>query len=283
MRKLAGLLVFLCLCLIPFGCSKSEPSEPGPINPAPISAEPPALTVLAVYYPKFTATDAYLVREVHQIPATEAVANAALRELIHTDPTTPGASRVLPANTRVLGIHIAPDGLATINFSSDILAANVGAAGEALGIASIVNTLTEFPTISRVAFQVNGQVDERTRDWWGHIGLHEQPFSRDLSQVYEPAIWISNPRPEQKISSPVTISGSARVFEAALQVQLISSEGSVLAQACAQASEGAPGRGDYSASLRFDSAKPGRGWIEAWSDSPKDGSRQHLYRVPVSW
>ncbi|MDI9466566.1 MAG: GerMN domain-containing protein, partial [Bacillota bacterium] len=101
---------------------------------------------IAVYYLKSTDQEIYLVREVHQVEKTTEVAQAALNELIKGDPITPDAYRVLPEDTRILGINI-DNGLATVDFSPEVLRANVGSSGEGLGIASIVNTLTEFPTI----------------------------------------------------------------------------------------------------------------------------------------
>jgi predicted small secreted protein len=48
---------------------------------------------LAVYYVKKTEDDAYLVREVHQLPDTNDRARVALEELINTNPVVPGAAR----------------------------------------------------------------------------------------------------------------------------------------------------------------------------------------------
>lgn len=285
-RKTMKLLLaaILAAFLLTAGAGCRHNAEPAPTAEEPSAGAPPAEQMpLAVYYVKYTDDDAYLVREVHQVPKTPEVARAALEELISGTPLTPGAGRVLPANTQVRGIRIDENGLATVDFSPEVLTANVGSAGEALGIASIVNTLTEFPTIKKVSFTVNGQVDERTQDWWGHVGLYGQPFSRDLSKVYEPAIWISVPGPGQTITSPLEVRGSARVFEAALCVRIVDQQGAVLAQGCTTATAGAPERGEFKISLPFTPAGPGKGRVEAYSTSPKDGSVINLYQVPVSW
>jgi len=141
-------------------------------------------TNLTVYYVKITADDACLVRETHQVPYTEGVIKAALEELINADPVTPGAARVLPAGTKIRGVSI-KDGLATVDFSRDVLRASVGAAGEELGIQSIVNTVTEFPGVQKVSFQVEGTLDQEAKNWWGHVGLYAQPFVRDVTKVKE--------------------------------------------------------------------------------------------------
>ncbi len=236
---------------------------------------------LAVYYVKTTEDDAYLVREVHQLPDTNDRARVALEELINTNPVVPGAARVLPLATEIRGINI-KDGLATVDFSKEVLEANVGASGEALGIQSIVNTLTEFPEIEKVSFTVEGKTDE-AMDWWGHVGLYQQPFSRNLSIVYEPAIWVDSPTSGQKVASPLEVSGSARVFEATVNIRLVDNIGKTIAEGFTTASEGAPGRGDFKYSLEFNDASPGQGELEVFWTSPKDGKELDKVSVPVNW
>jgi hypothetical protein len=236
---------------------------------------------VAVYYLKSGDDDIYLVREVHQVEKTSEVAQAALNELIKGEPLTPDAFRVLPEDTRILGINI-DNGLATVDFSSEVLRANVGSSGEGLGIASIVNTLTEFPTIQEVSFMVDGQV-ENAMDWWGHVGLYEQPFQRDLSNVFEPAIWVTSPVKDQVITSPVTIRGNARVFEATVSFRLKDAAGNVLAEGFTTAAEGAPGRGDFEGELAFKPDGSGQGQLEIFEESMKDGSDLNKVIIPVEW
>lgn len=246
-----------------------SPTEEHPLN-------------LAVYYVKTTANDAYLVREVHQVPYTREVAKAALQELISGSPVTTGAARVLPPETKIRGISV-KDGKASIDFSSEVLKANVGSMGEALGIQSIVNTLTEYPEIKQVSFLVDGKVDQRTKEWWGHVGLYDQPFKRDVSTVYEPVIWVTSPEPGQKIVSPLQINGSARVFEATVNARILDDSGKELARGYATASEGAPGRGDFVFTLPFTSSTAGNGKVEVFWTSPKDGEELDKVVVPVTW
>lgn len=236
---------------------------------------------LALYYVKTTENDMYLVREIHQVPATKEPAKAALEELINTNPVIPGAARVLPQGTKIKGINI-KDGLATVDFSQEVLRANVGAAGEALGIQSIVNTLTEFPEIQKVSFMVEGKTED-VMDWWGHVGLYEQPFTRNLSSVNEPAIWVNSPTQGQKVSSPLEVTGSARVFEATVNIRLIDDTGKTIAEGFTTASEGAPGRGDFKYSLNFNAPSPGQGELEVFWESPKDGKELDRVSISVNW
>lgn len=280
-KNLPALVLLAVLTIAAAGCqSTPAPTPPGPDSSPPDQVQPARMDV-AVYYLKTTPSDMYLIREVHEVDKTDEVAKAALNELINGNPITAGASRVLPDETKILGINI-EQGLATVDFSAEVLKANVGSSGEALGIASIVNTLTEFPTIEKVAFAVDGS-KEKGMDWWGHVGLYEQPFQHDVSRVFEPAIWVTSPVKEQMIASPLKISGSARVFEATVSFRLRDSSGAVIAQGFTTASEGAPGRGDYIGELAFTTSGAGKGQVEVFEVSAKDGRDTNKVIIPVQW
>jgi hypothetical protein len=275
--KKTGLVLVLALLLaVVAGCAPREPAAPQGESP---QATPPQTMDIAVYYVKTTADNMFLVREVHKVAKSESVATAALNELISGAPQTAGAYKVLPADTKVLGIKI-DQGVATVDFSPEVLKANVGASGEALGISSIVNTLTEFPTIQKVQFTVDGSVDKGI-DWWGHVGLHDQPFKRDLNSVYEPVIWVTSPTPGQSVSSPLKIRGTAMIFEAVVSYRLKDASGNVIATGNTMATAGAPQRGEFSADLAFTSGQPGTGQLEVFETSMKDGSDINKVIIPV--
>lgn len=287
-RIIPALLIIFTLSLLSACSLPGGKSNPGNIPGAGDQQEPgqnipPEKKLnLAVYYVKTTADDIYLVREVHEVPYTKEVARAALNELISGAPKTPGAYKVLPPATVIRGISIR-NGMAVVDFSRDVLHANVGAMGESLGLQSIVNTLTEFPSIQKISFLVEGKLDQEARDWWGHVGLYQQPFTRNLSRVYEPVIWVTEPVPGQKITSPVKIKGTARVFEATVNARLLNNEGKILATGFATASEGAPGRGDFILNMPFNVKSNGNGRLEVFWGSPKDGRDLDKVIIPVNW
>lgn len=291
--RLAAVIFTLALVLISLtsGCAKKAetPSEkpsgkPGDTTTpsAPVTQEPEKMKVI-VYYVKARGNEMWMVKEAHDVTKTTAVARAALEELISGEPRTEGAFRVLPAGTKILGITV-KDGLCTVNFSREVLNANVGAQAEAYGIKTIVNTLTEFPTIKKVQFLVEGTLDEEARDWWGHVGLYDQPFERDLTWVLEPAIWVTDPKPGTRIASPVRVRGDAAVFEARVDIRLVTADGTKLAETFTTASEGAPGRGDFDARVRFTPPPSGtKGYLEVFWISPEDGSEEDMVRIPVEF
>ena len=232
---------------------------------------------IAVYYLRYTEKDAYLVREIHRVPYTEDGPKAAVNELINGTPLTTGSVKVLPSNTRLLDIKVV-EGKATVNFSSDVLDANTGSSGEALGIQSIVNTLTEFPQIKEVMFQVEGKLDSRTMDWWGHVGLYGQPFTRSLEKVYEPAIWVTHPVENQVAGVPLLVKGSARVPEGKVHARLLDGNGKSVAESSGPVSQKYPNRGDFEIKITFEPPGKGIGSLEIFS-----GEGSNTVKIPIQW
>ncbi len=297
--KAKKLVYIFLLVFILSGCEANvqltPPPSASPLNtvaptylPSPSAAVPsiapskaPQTMSIGVFYLKESANELFLVREEHTLIKSEGVARAALNELISGTVLTKGAFKILPENTKVLGIKI-DNGLATVDFSKEVLKSSAGAAAEELGILSIVNTLTEFPTIQKVQFTVEGSF-ESAKDWWGHVGLYNQPFQRDLMNVFEPAIWVTAPVSGQKVSGAFTLKGNARVFEAMVSYRLKDTGGKVLAQGSVMATGGAPGRGDFSKLITFAPTSSGGGLLEVFEESMKDGSDINKIIIPLSW
>lgn len=96
----------------------------------------------------------------------------------------------------------------------------------------------------------------------------------------QPAIVVDSPLCGAEVKSPVTISGTASVFEAALVVVVKDSLGQELARANVLASNSVGGT--FSQDLSF--SLPGgseNGTIEAFNVSPRDGSTINVFSVPV--
>lgn len=93
---------------------------------------------------------------------------------------------------------------------------------------------------------------------------------------------VTEPQPDSTVSSPVTVKGRARVFEAALSARVVSDTGSPLGTAHFMTSAGAPEFGTFDATISY--RKPTgvtRGFVEVFTYSAKDGSVQDLVRIPV--
>jgi len=97
---------------------------------------------------------------------------AALQALID-GPETEMLNSTIPEGTTVLDLGIS-NGICTVNFSREFIDNHWGgSAGELMTLGSIVNTLTEFPTIQKVMILVEGNAGETL----GHV-LLDQPFER---------------------------------------------------------------------------------------------------------
>jgi germination protein M len=84
----------------------------------------------------------------------------------------PAGSKFLPffpEGTQVLGVKVT-DGLAEVNLNRRATQLNVGSQGEALAVASIVNTLTKLPAIFKVKIIIEG---EEVESLAGHVDLSE--------------------------------------------------------------------------------------------------------------
>jgi hypothetical protein len=96
------------------------------------------------------------------------------------------------------------------------------------------------------------------------------------------SIIVQQPLANTKVKNPLTISGDASVFEAALQWQLTDTAGRVLAKGFATASAGAPGRGTFSITATYaDPDTEAIGFAEVFTVSPRDGQIDEIVRVPI--
>src|SRR5438132_4876910 len=92
------------------------------------------------------------------VPATTGVGRAALDRLLAGPSATEHAAGLrsqIPAGTTLLGVRIS-SGLATVDLGSSFGSA-ASPSAVPLRIAQVVYTLTQFPAVSGVRFQINGQ------------------------------------------------------------------------------------------------------------------------------
>lgn len=95
-------------------------------------------------------------------------------------------------------------------------------------------------------------------------------------------ITVRVPLANARITTPVTFSGDASVFEATLQWRVVDAGGRVFAEGNTMASAGAPARGTFSVTASFTPPTADTiGSIEVYDRSPKDGAIDELVRVPV--
>jgi hypothetical protein len=96
-----------------------------------------------------------------------------------------------------------------------------------------------------------------------------------------PAIVVRRPVAGDEVVSPVSIAGTADVFEATVSVQVLDASREVLAAGFTTATCGTGCRGRYSTSLSFFTDVRQSGTIEVFEVSAKDGSPINVVSIPV--
>jgi spore germination protein GerM len=157
--------------------TKTEARQTGTGSERSAGRETPATgtnkTTLTLYFSDDQAMK--LVKESREATQTAEPAAAAVRALIE-GPKGAGLATI-PAGARLNGITI-KDGVATVDLSREFVdGLPGGSASERMAVYSIVNSLTEFNTIERVKFQIDG-ADVETIG--GHLDATE-PLGRDES------------------------------------------------------------------------------------------------------
>src|SRR5215472_5065670 len=166
------------------------------------------------------------------VPATTSVGVAAMDRLLTGPSAAEYAAAVrsqIPSGTTLLGLRIS-SGTATADLSSSFESA-ASASTMPLRIAQMVYTLTQFPTVSSVRFEINGQGVTVV----GGVPV-QSPQTRAMYGGYLPAITVRSPVIGEQVTSPVTVSGTADVFEATVSVRVLDSAGNELARTFTNAS-----------------------------------------------
>lgn len=268
------------------GSASQAPSEPAGTaqppsgNPTPASTQAatptPSPTGQVVLQTWFTRQGKLFVTE-RTVPATTSVGKAALDRLLAGPSAAEYAAGLrsqVPAGTQLLGLSIT-SGTATVNLSSSFGAA-ASPSTMALRIAQVVYSLAQFPTVSGVRFEINGTGVTVI----GGVPV-QTPQTTAMYVGYLPAITVQNPAIGEQVTSPVTISGTADVFEAVVSVRILDSAGHEIARTFSSASCGTGCRGGYSLPVSYTVTSQQPGTIEVFETSPKDGQPVNVQLIPV--
>lgn len=232
--------------------SSIDARQGAPKIPAPLPTGPP----VPVYVLGSTEAGARLYREFRAGGAAAAAdpVRAALAALgeppADPDYRTPWAG--VPATATRAGADV------TVTFAA---APRLGAAGEAgLAVQQVVHTVTAADTaVKRVRVVAPGLP----------AALSSAPVGRAGQLDVLAPVWLLTPVDGGTAGRTVTLSGTASVFEATVSVEARRGA-DVVARAVATASTGAPGRGEWTATVTL---RPGDYVLAAYEVSAKDGSR----------
>jgi germination protein M len=260
----------------------STPPSPSPSSgptsgPTATPTQVPAETIIVRAYGVLGGEPGVegLVPTLHTIPATDAVARAAMTQLLAGD-LADGVGSAVPAGTRLLGLTIR-DGIAVVDLSSAFESGG-GSASSMYRLGQVVYTLTQFSTVRSVLFQVEG----RTVTTFGPEGIVlDGPQSRADYAELLPSVFVDRPAFEAAIGNPARISGNANVFEATFMVSILDREGRTIAETFVMADCGTGCRGDFSATVEYDVSRAQWGTLRVWVASARDGQPEDVRDYPV--
>jgi hypothetical protein len=227
------------------GCGGGNTS----VEQTPATTSPPPTTTVATTTAAepmslelfFLAPDGQLVATSRDVERTETPGAATLHELMNPMAGT---------TTQV------PDGL---QLTIDGGRAQVsGATLDEPALAQVVYSLTSFPTVR----SVNGKTRADVED-------------------FAPAILVEHPVPDEKVTSPLHVTGTANTFEATFNYRLEDANGKTLAKDFVTATSGTGTRGtfDFTVPFTVDAAQDGK--LAVFELSAEDGSVIHEREIPL--
>jgi len=233
-------------------------------------------TTVRVYF----ARDQKMAAATRVIPKTQAVGAAAMEALLE-GPTAleaeAGMFTSIPEGTKFLGLNI-DEGVAFVDLSSEYESGG-GSTSFFVRMAQVVFTLTQFPTVDSVRFKLEGELVEVLG---GEGFIVDEPLSRDDYEEYmSPAILVESPTVGMEVSSPMRITGTANVFEAVFQINIVDWDGLIVADEMVMASSGSGVRGTFDVTIPFEVSQPGLGALIVFSESPEDGSQINVVEIPL--
>ena len=213
-------------------------------------------------------------------PSTPRIGTAAMESLLAGPTPREQAATVgsqIPADTQFLGLNVA-DGIATVDLTSEFESGG-GSASMNMRIAQVVYTLTQFPTVKGVLFELDGQ---RVDVLGGEGVIVDQPVTRKNYRDLLPAILVANPQIGTRVSNPVLVEGTANVFEANVTVEVVDESGNVVGSTFTTASCGTGCRGTFSVRVPYEVTSATRGLIIVHDDDAAGtGTPPHEVRIPV--
>jgi germination protein M len=261
------------------GGSPTSPTPSRPHSPKPSPSSSPTIgrtVTVEVWFQR--GEQLFMIRRT--LPSTVAVGGAAMTELL-SGPTqaerTAGLGTSVPSGTRLRGLNIT-NGIATIDLTGTY-ASGGGSLSMQMRVAQVVFTLTQFGTIHGVKFALDGKPVNAIGGEGIVVAL---PQTRKTWDGLLPLIVVESPGIGQRVGNPVTISGTANVFEATVSVRILDQHGNEVGRAFTTATCGTGCRGVYSVQVKYSVQSEQPGTIEVYQASAQDGSPTDLVSIPVT-
>lgn len=277
MKRLVAMTV--TLAALTTACAESE-IGPGPgvgsESPSSSSAGSPTTSPRSTTYELWFNHDGALFMTHRTEPFTPGVGRRALEALFEGPTDAERDARVgtsINPGTRLLDLTI-DDGVATVDlddtFSGETPAVSV------ISLSQIVYTLTQFDSVQGVVFEVEGT----PRTNFGGYELDGPQRRADFADQL-PFILVESPGIGERVSSPVTITGTADVFEAVVSIAILDEHGRTVASTFTMATCGTGCRGSYATDVRYHVGTRQPGTLRVFEVSAMDGSPIHVVEIPV--
>jgi hypothetical protein len=260
--------------------SEAPSSSAGPGSTPSPSAAPTGTTIVRAYFWLGGVQGSEgLVAVLREVPATKSVARAAVTAVL-AGPTSGEKGRAItsaiPDGSQLLGLAI-DGGVATVDLSNEFESGG-GSASVLTRLGQMVYTLTQFPTVKSVVFQIEG---ETKTVFSGEGVVLDKPTNRADYYDLLPDIWVDRPAFNAAIGNPAHVTGNSNVFEATFRIAIIDASGKVLADEMVMATCGTGCRGTFDETIPYTVSKGQYGILRAYLLSAMDGKPDSIrdYRV----
>jgi germination protein M len=189
-----------------------------------------------------------------------------------------GVTTSVPERTRISGLGISENGVATVDLSREFESGG-GSASMMMRLAQLTYTLTQFPTVKGVDLQFDGQP---VQVFGGEGIVLDNPMTRDTFRNLLPPILVESPLIGQRVSGPITVSGTANVFEATVSISVLDSAGKEIVRTFTTATCGTGCRGTYSEAVRYKVTQTQPGIVRVYESSAEDGEPINVVDIPVT-
>jgi hypothetical protein len=265
------------------------PSDPdagtitvGPGTPAAPSrpvTEPPTAT------PRRVTTAVYFLHGEYVSPAPRTVtapatAAGALHALLAGPSGTEarqGRTTAIPSGTTLRSLAVR-DKVATVDLSGRYDDGG-GTLSMRARLAQVVYTVTRYPGIEKVRFQLDGKP---VTSFGGEGIVLNRPVGRAHFEDVTPAVLVESPLIGDTVRTPVRVWGTANTFEAEFRLKITDVTGRTAADVRVMATSGSGTRGTFDVTFPYKAARTGPGVLTAYFYSPEDGRPVTVDTVPVT-
>jgi Immunoglobulin-like domain of bacterial spore germination/Sporulation and spore germination len=244
--------------------------------PPPNPSKPTGTVTYQVWFTK--GESLHVVKRTQN--ATRRVGTAALEALFEGPESfeaETGVGTAVPQGTQLLGLQI-DDGIAVADLTSEFESGG-GSMAMFMRLAQVVCTLDQFPTVKGVLFKLDG---EPVDIFSGEGLILDHPVGCGDYEEFLPVILVTSPTAGERVGNPVTIQGSANVFEANVTVRVLDENGDEIAQTFTTATCGTGCRGDFSVVVKYQVGREQPGTVIVQDDDAAGtGTPPHQVRIPV--